>query len=184
MAGSCCPRRSGAASRWAWLLSSGLWLVSSVAPGLSVTGGEVKLKVVASDNRDALLRLARDPLTIRRTRFDALRGLADLMDDAQAAAPRLPGHVLALYGEKDTIVPVEAASRAWRNMPADVRRGPVPVRLSPADARQGPGGGDRGRDRLDRRTNPRRCPRARTAGRGLGWPGGDRGLAEPRRAAL
>jgi acylglycerol lipase len=108
------------------ILSSGLWLVSSLAPGLSVTGGEVKLKVVASDNRDALLRLARDPLTIRRTRFDALRGLADLMDDAQSAARRLPSNVLALYGEKDTIVPVEAASRAWRNMPAGVRRGLYP----------------------------------------------------------
>jgi len=108
------------------VLSSGLWLVSSLAPGLSVTGGEVKLKVVASDNREALIRLARDPLTIRRTRFDALRGLADLMDDAQSAARRLPSNVLALYGEKDTIVPVEAASRAWRNMPAGVRRALYP----------------------------------------------------------
>ena len=107
-------------------LSSGLWLVSSALPGLSVTGGEVKLKVIASDNREALLRLARDPLTIRRTRFDALRGLADLMDDAQEAAGRLPPHVLALSGEKDTIVPVEAAARAWRSMPEDVRRGLYP----------------------------------------------------------
>lgn len=108
------------------LLSSGLWLVSSVLPGLSVTGGEVKLKVVASDNREALLRLARDPLTLRRTRFEALRGLADLMDDAQEAAPRLPANVLALYGEKDTIVPVTAAARAWRHMPLAVRRGLYP----------------------------------------------------------
>ena len=108
------------------VLSSGLWLVSNTLPGLSVTGGEVKLRVVASDNRDALIRLGRNPLTIRRTRFDTLRGLTDLMDAAQAAAPRMPGHVLALYGEKDVIVPVGAAARAWKHMPADVRLGLYP----------------------------------------------------------
>lgn len=103
------------------VLSSGLWLVSSVAPGLSVTGAEVPLKVMASDNRDALIRLARDPLTIRRTRFDALRGLTDLMDTAQDAAPRLHGRVLILYGDKDTLVPPEATGRAWSRMPPGTR---------------------------------------------------------------
>lgn len=104
-------------------LSSGLWLVSNVAPGLSVTGAEVPIRVMASDNRDALLRLARDPLTIRRTRFDALRGLTDLMDAAQAGAAHLPGRTLALYGERDTLVPAEATGRAWNAMPPGVRRG-------------------------------------------------------------
>ncbi len=104
-------------------LSSGLWLVSNVAPGLSVTGAEIPLRVVPSDNRDALLRLARDPLTIRRTRFDALRGLTDLMDGAQAAAPSLPERTLALYGERDTLVPAEATGRAWQAMAPGVRRG-------------------------------------------------------------
>lgn len=108
------------------VLSSGLWIVSGVLPGLSVSGNEVKLKIIASDNRDALLRLARDPLTIRRTRFDTLRGLADLMDDAQAAAPHLPANVLALYGEKDLVVPVRAAARAWRHMPPTTRLGLYP----------------------------------------------------------
>lgn len=107
-------------------MRSGLWLVSHTLPGLSVTGGEVKLRVVASDNRDALVRLGRNPLTIRRTRFDTLRGLTDLMDAAQAAAAHLPANVLALYGEKDVIIPVHAAARAWRHMPADVRRGLYP----------------------------------------------------------
>ena len=107
-------------------LSSGLWLVSGVAPGLSVTGAEVPLKVMASDNRDALIRLARDPLTIRRTRFDSLRGLTDLMDAAQAAAPSLNGRVLVLYGARDTLVPPEAMRRAWARMPADVRHGYYP----------------------------------------------------------
>lgn len=107
-------------------LRTGLWLVSSTLPGLSVTGGEVKLRVVASDNRDAILALARNPLTIRRTRFDTLRGLTDLMDAAQAASPRLPDNVLAIYGEKDSIVPMPAAARAWRHMPAAVRRALYP----------------------------------------------------------
>ncbi len=105
------------------LLSSGLWLVSTVAPGLQVTGGEVPIRVRASDNRDALIRLARDPLTIRRTRFDTLRGLTDLMDAAQDAAPALPGNVLVLYGAHDTLVPARAMARAWGQMPAGVRRG-------------------------------------------------------------
>ena len=108
-------------------LSGGLWLVSGLLPALSVTGAEVPLKVMASDNRDALIRLARDPLTIRRTRFDALRGLTDLMDLAQDAAPRLHGRVLALYGGRDTLVPGPATARAWSRMPAGVRFGLYPA---------------------------------------------------------
>ncbi len=109
------------------VLSSGLWLVSSVAPGLSVTGTEVPLRVMASDNRDALIRLARDPLTIRRTRFDALRGLTDAMDLAQAAAPRLRAPALVLYGARDTLVPADATARAWARMPPAVRRAYYPA---------------------------------------------------------
>ena len=109
------------------VLSSGLWLVSSVAPGLSVTGTEVPLRVMASDNRDALIRLARDPLTIRRTRFDALRGLTDTMDLAQAAAPRLRAPALVLYGARDTLVPPDATARAWARMPREVRRAYYPA---------------------------------------------------------
>ncbi len=107
-------------------LSASLWLASNVAPAWLVTGNEIPLHVVATDNRAALLRLVRDPLTIHATRIDALRGLADLMDAAQAAAPKLPRRTLALYGGRDRIVPPEAMRRAWLAMPAGVRRALYP----------------------------------------------------------
>lgn len=109
------------------LLSTGLWLVSNVAPDLRVTGAEVPIRIVASDNREALLRLARNPLTIRRTRFGALRGLVDLMDEAQAAAPRMVGPALVLYGDRDELVPRDATARLWRGLPAGSRRALYPA---------------------------------------------------------
>lgn len=109
------------------VLSTGLWLVSSVAPDLRVTGAEVPIRIVASDNREALLRLARNPLTIRRTRFGALRGLVDLMDEAQAAAPRVAGPALVMYGDRDELVPRDATARLWDALPAGVRRALYPA---------------------------------------------------------
>jgi acylglycerol lipase len=106
------------------VLSSGLWIVSSVAPGWEVTGAEVKIR--ASDNREALIRLAEDPLTIRRTKFGTLRGLTDCMDAAQAAAPRFTAPGLFLYGGKDQLVPDHATAAMWRRLPrnGDGRSGP------------------------------------------------------------
>ena len=116
-----------ARSQMGLALSTGLWLVSSVAPGLQVTGAEVPIRVVASDNREAVRALGRNPLTIRRTRFDVLRGLTDLMDEAQRAAPRLPGATLVLYGERDALVPEDAMRLAWAALPAEVRRAAYPA---------------------------------------------------------
>jgi alpha-beta hydrolase superfamily lysophospholipase len=108
------------------LLSSGLWIVSSVAPSWRVTGAEVPIRIRPSDNRAALLALARDPLTINRTRFDTLRGLTNAMDAAQAAAPdfRAPG--LFLYGGQDRLVPPEATLALWRKLPEGARRALYP----------------------------------------------------------
>ena len=107
-------------------LSAALWIAAAVAPGLTVTGAEIPLRVRASDNIEALRALGRNPLTIRRTRFDALRGLTDVMDAAQDAAARLPAQTLLMYGERDTLVPAAAMRRAWRSAPAGVRRAVYP----------------------------------------------------------
>ncbi len=108
------------------VLSSALWLANGVAPGYRITAGDVPVKVMASDNRDALLALVRDPLTIHSTRVAVLDGLVNLMDSAQAAAPSVHGRVLVAYGGHDMLVPASAMGVAWARLPADVRRAVYP----------------------------------------------------------
>ena len=98
----------------------GLWLISGLLPGFTVTGQVAH--VLASDNRRALIRLSTDPLTIHDTRFDAIAGLVNLMDAAAAAAPRFTAPALFMYGGKDELIPPEATARVWRALP------PGPVR--------------------------------------------------------
>jgi alpha-beta hydrolase superfamily lysophospholipase len=96
-------------------LRSGLWVASTVLPGMAVSGAPVR--VTASDNRDAIIRLSRDPLTIHATRFDTLRGLVDLMDAGLAAAPAFRAPGLFLYGGRDELVPEGSMAAMWRALP-------------------------------------------------------------------
>ena len=96
-------------------LRAALWLAATAAPGLTVSGAP--LRVTASDNRAALIRLSRDPLTIHASRFDAVRGLVDLEDAALAAAPRFTADGLFLYGGHDELVPPDATAAMWRALP-------------------------------------------------------------------
>ncbi len=101
-------------------LRATLWLADGIAPGLELTGAPVRK--VASSNRAAIIRLSRDPLTLRRTRVDAIHGLVDLMDAALAAAPRFNAPALFLYGGRDELVPDEATAATWRALPPGERR--------------------------------------------------------------
>jgi alpha-beta hydrolase superfamily lysophospholipase len=105
------------------VLSGTLWVADGVAPGWHLTGGEIPLDIAASDNRDALLRLAHDPLTLRSSSVAMLAGLVNLMDSAQSAAADLHGPVLVLAGRRDQVVPPAAQAAAWARLPPDVRRG-------------------------------------------------------------
>jgi alpha-beta hydrolase superfamily lysophospholipase len=96
-------------------LRGGLWAASTMLPDVAVSGAPVR--VTASDNRDAIIRLSRDPLTIHATRFDTLRGLVDLMDAALAAAPAFTADGLFLYGGRDEVVPKGAMEAMWRTLP-------------------------------------------------------------------
>ena len=98
-------------------MQAGLWLVAAFTPGLTVTRPP-GIRITASSNQQALRALGRNPLTIRATRFDTLRGLVDLMDLALAAAPRMPAlPTLALYGARDEIIPKAATRATWAKLP-------------------------------------------------------------------
>lgn len=98
-----------------WYQRFGLWVASWVAPQRKLTGGG--LEVRPSDNREMLRALGRDPLIQRGARVDALSGLANLMDRAQAAIPEYRGRTLVLYGEKDEIIPRRPTCNMFRHLP-------------------------------------------------------------------
>jgi hypothetical protein len=106
----------------AFTLTSALWLADHVAPGWRLTGTEIPLDIAACDNRDALIRLARDPLTLRGATVAMLKGLVDLMSAAQDASAHLPADTIVLNGRRDQVVPPAAAADAWAKMPPGVRR--------------------------------------------------------------
>ena len=104
-----------------WLMRASLWFFNHTVPGLTITGGGL-VKVTASNNREALVRLSTDPLTIHGTRVDAINGLVDLMDEALAAAPHFHAPSLFLYGGRDELVPARATAQMWRALPSGVVR--------------------------------------------------------------
>ena len=94
----------------------GLWLLFNTMPFLTLTGEG--LNRLPSDNIPMLRALGRDPLVIRHTRIDAIKGLVDLMDAAAAAGPRLDHtKILMIYGLKDEIVPKKPVLEAMRSLP-------------------------------------------------------------------
>ena len=79
-----------------------LWLGAHLFPTMELTGRG--LGVVASDNREMILGLQRDPLVIKRTRIDAMWGLVNLMDSALKGSAELTAPALILYGANDQLI--------------------------------------------------------------------------------
>jgi alpha-beta hydrolase superfamily lysophospholipase len=92
-----------------------LWLSAHTVPWLRVSGRGLGIK--PSDNTEMLRALGRDPLVIKETRIDAIWGLANLMDAAFAAAPKLTGRALILYGANDEVVPKDPTVEMIRHLP-------------------------------------------------------------------
>ena len=93
-----------------------LWVSARTVPWMTLTGRGLKRQ--ASDNVEMLRGLGRDPLVIKETRIDAIKGLVDLMDAAYEAAPQIKGTpVLLLYGQHDEIVPESPVLKVIQALP-------------------------------------------------------------------
>jgi alpha-beta hydrolase superfamily lysophospholipase len=97
-----------------------LWIASHTIPQFRLTGREVTR--IASDNRQVLIDLGRDPYVLKGARIDAIYGVVDLMDAAYAAAPRVKVPVLLLYGAKDQIIPKDPIEAVARRLPEGLKR--------------------------------------------------------------
>jgi len=97
-----------------------LWFGDHAVPGLKVSGRG--LGIMPSDNIEMLRALGRDPLVIKETRIDAIKGLVDLMDEALAAAPKLRTPMLFLYGDHDELIPKDSTRKFLAVLPSDEPR--------------------------------------------------------------
>jgi alpha-beta hydrolase superfamily lysophospholipase len=105
------------------VIRASLAVARPLVPGMMLGGPPSSLvRILPTDNRDALIRLANNPLHIRSTRTDTTAGLVDLMDIALAAAPNFRSRALFLYGANDDLVPKPATRATWATLP------PGPIR--------------------------------------------------------
>ena len=95
-----------------------LWLGAHLFPAMELTGRG--LGVVASDNREMILRLQRDPLVIKHTRIDAMWGLVNLMDSALQGSAELTAPALILYGANDQLIASGPTSEMVSRLSADI----------------------------------------------------------------
>jgi acylglycerol lipase len=99
-------------SEMSLLFRSTLWLADHTVPAMTLSGRGAGVR--PTDNMAAWRRLSEDPLTLRQTRVDSVKGLVDLMDAALAGAGHIRQPALFLYGGHDELVPKPAMAAAWR----------------------------------------------------------------------
>ena len=112
---------------WGWssqplAYKTALWLAAHTAPSkVFKPPGFVTARVSASDNREELLAMGRDPLMIWGARTDTLYGLVSMMQRAWKKTGLLRAPTLYLYGAHDQIIPRKPTFEAADRLPAGDR---------------------------------------------------------------
>jgi len=78
-------------------------------------------RIYASDNMAELYRMGRDPQFIGASRFDAVYGLVDMMEQAYLHAPDVRVPVAYLYGGRDPLISMAATQRTVARLPVGAR---------------------------------------------------------------
>ncbi|HEX5092971.1 MAG TPA: alpha/beta hydrolase [Burkholderiales bacterium] len=102
-----------------WYQRFGMWLGSSLTPGVRLNSAD--FDIPPTDNPEAREAFARDPLTIKGTRFDTMDALTGLMGEAMRAVPQVRTRTLFLYGLQDVMIPrapMVALFERWPAAPA------------------------------------------------------------------
>jgi acylglycerol lipase len=101
-----------------WYQRAALWLGVRLIPSVSFSASSVRwLGIHPTDDPEIAERLSQDPLILRRARVDTLYGVSETMSQALAAAERLPGPALILYGDADQVIPPEAICALLERLP-------------------------------------------------------------------
>ena len=101
-----------------FFLRIALWISARTIPWYNLTGQG--LGIQASDNIPMLRKLAADPLTIKNTRVDTVKGLIDTMDAAIASPSSLKIPALILHGARDELVPQKPIFDTIRALPVGI----------------------------------------------------------------
>ena len=104
-----------------------LWVGARIIPWYRLTGQG--LGVQASDNISMLRALSRDPLIIKETRVDAIKGLVDTMDAAMTAAAAIRMRSMILYGARDELVPSQPTFDMIETLPPGIDHQPAVYRF-------------------------------------------------------
>ncbi|WP_454690098.1 alpha/beta hydrolase [Achromobacter aloeverae] len=109
-----------------------LWLGYQTFPGMQVEPPR-GLKIMPSDNIPMLIQLGGDPLIIKRTRIDALKGLVDLMGAGEDALDHLPPGLptLVMYGQNEQVLPKHLVAATLHHLQARENTTQLRVALYP-----------------------------------------------------
>ncbi|WP_233237183.1 alpha/beta fold hydrolase [Bordetella sp. LUAb4] len=94
-----------------------LWLGYQTFPAMHVSPPRA-LKIVPSDNIPMLIALGGDPLIIKRTRIDTLKGLVDLMSAGEEAIDHLPPELptLVMFGQHEQVLPKDLVATTVKRL--------------------------------------------------------------------